>query len=105
MSGVGWMWGLPANWASSAASRWGWTRVMSTMYTASRSALRASKLRLKTCRWAISVSASPRIWVAAARRGASGASATVKGSRISESRIMFLRARVDRAGCNGVGPR
>ena len=33
----------------------------------------------------------------AARRGASGASATVKGSRISESRIMVLRARVDRA--------
>ena len=37
-------------------------------------------------------------------QGRLGASATVKGSRISESRIMVLRARVDRAAGKVEGP-
>ena len=88
MSGVGAMCGWSGNLASTSASRSGSASVTSTMYTAVRIGLRASKLRLKTSTRAISAASRPNSRRAAACSVASGCSASASVSLISESLIM-----------------
>ena len=97
MSGVGWMCGFCSNCCSKLVSACVLLRAMSTMYTANKSALRASKLRLNTVSVAMSAAAMPSACAANWRKAASGWGVGRRSSSVSLGASAARRTSTGRA--------